>query len=69
LGREPLDIQIASPEFGKIDVAHGLQRHSNQQLQIPAVRPDECMDSHVARDVVSRRAVRVRRQQKRGQHD
>ena len=65
LGRVPeqrgelLDVQVAVGAFGKFQVADGLQRHADQQLQLRAGGLDEHVYGHVGRYVVGRRAAAV----------
>jgi len=58
------EIEIARAAFGKIDVAHGFERHTNQQMKMRALRLDERLDGNVVGNVVSRCATRQKQERR-----
>ncbi len=51
---DPLKIQVARASLRKLHVAHGLERHADQQAQMAALGPEEHLHGDVVRDVMSR---------------
>ena len=52
------DIQIAGPAQGKADVAHGLERHTHQHMNMLAFRLDVHLDGHVFGNILSKGKAR-----------
>jgi len=47
-----LDVEIARTPLGKDYVAHGFERHANEQMKMATLRLDEHLHGHVVGDVV-----------------
>jgi len=61
------EVEIAGPTLGKINIAHGFERHANEQMKMRSLRLDERLDGNVVGDVVSRCAPR--KEQERGHQE
>ena len=59
-------VEIARPAGRKLDLAHGGERHADQELQPVADRPHEGVDLDVGRDLVGARVRRDRACERRG---
>src|SRR5712692_2564147 len=62
------EIEIAGAAFGEVDVAHGLQRHANQEMKMGARRLDKHLNGYIVGNVMSRRARRQQEKQRGKEH-
>ena len=63
------EVQVARAPQREVDVLHGLERHADQQAEALSLRLRECLDGHVARDVVRLRVGSETEQQPRRRHE
>src|SRR5467141_3802941 len=56
-GSDFREVEVASPALGKINIAHGLERNANQEMEPLALRFNKRLHCDVVRNVVSGRGT------------